>query len=84
MLDVIPLNDWYLDGNDLRKLIYQAGFNSIYSAGKYLDVDDVKMRRWTKLEKVPNGRVIGLALLALKYKAAYERLLAEKEAQGKQ
>jgi len=77
MIDVTPLEDWYVTGKDLRKLAYAAGFTSLFSAGKYLDIDDSKLNRWSKLDRVPNGRILALALLALKYRAVNERLERE-------
>lgn len=80
-MNLTDLKDWYISGRELKKLIYEAGFNSAYSYSKYFDLNYSKVQRWLKLEVIPDGRVISYALLALKYKAAYERVIAEREAQ---
>lgn len=74
---IASLSDWYLSGKDLRQLVYEAGFNSPYAAGRFFDLDHRRMNKWVRLDVVPNGRILGLALLGLKYKAQVERLERE-------
>lgn len=76
-MDLTDLNDWQISGKDLRRLIYEAGFNSPYSYSHYFALNYNKVRRWLKLDVIPDGRVISYALLALKYKAANQRLERE-------
>lgn len=82
-MDLTALSEWYVTGKDLRKLIYEAGFNSPYSYSKYFDLNYSKVQRWLKLEMIPDGRVIAYGLLALKYKAQVERLERELAARDK-
>lgn len=86
---VLPtLDQWLLTGKEMRRLIYEAGFSSPYSFAQYYAVNYEKVQRWLKLDQVPDGRLIGGALIGLRNQARLERvereLAAYKAKEGQQ
>jgi len=76
-MNVGELSDWYVSGKEIKRMIHSAGFNSVYSCCQYFGLNHNKMRRWLKLDVVPDGRVLGIALIGVKQKAQLERVERE-------